>query len=320
MYFQSSKRIVDLPEKQRWISLLCAGYVKILLKAKYEEGKRDHIEASCICSDGRRVSTVRRHLEKEGLIQVSHDKDSSFKCIPEAVEKLLPRYVEVPEFDVGGYFENNGSRRAAKNILECYRKLQGLNNAESIYVYLHEDEFDIRIEEKTRRHPNSRYKSSATYKVVKIFPKKKIKELNDSILEANALEHASRNAAEIIPQIIGKPLRALESNNRKYVLSSANKPEWIFIPDDMEWTEKELTLRLQETLRKRRLLDRASKELLAIRRQLRATGGDEKFKELLTRTAYKTILEEAPLKINDEDNETRHLARMFMSGDASPTS
>jgi hypothetical protein len=324
MFFGESERTKKLPEKERWVARLCAKYVSILLESEYEgKTQGQYINSIRICHDGRRISTVRRALEEKDLIVVSYDKNGSLKYIPEAIEKLLPKYAEKPVFEVEGYIDPQRSyrrdsnkythsRSAAKNIYELYRCMSSLSSSEAIYVYLHKDEYDIQTPKKTIT--GSAY-FHRTFTDVKLFPKALIKHLNDTVLDVNALQYASQHVRDIFPSIVDHPVRGLQSKIHRSWLDDP-APECCCIPDDMEWTEKELTDRLQEALRLRRLLDRTSRELLEIRRRLRQTGGDEKFKELLCRKAAEVILEQAPLKINSGDDTEKAFARMFLSGEA----
>lgn len=319
MFFGESERTKKLPEKERWVARFCAKYVEILLESEYEgKTQGQYIDSTRICHDGRRISTVRRALEEKDLIEVSYDKDGSLKYIPEAIEKLLPKYAEKPVFEVEGYIESNKylhSRSAAKNIYELYRCMSSLSGPEAIYVYLHKDEYDIQTTKKTITGSACRGYFHRTFTDVKLFPKALIKHLNDTVLDVNALQYASQHVRDILPSILDHPVRGLQSKiHRSW--SDDPAPECCCIPDDMEWTEKELTDRLQEALRLRRLLDRTSRELLEIRRRLRETGGDEKFKELLCRKASEVILEQAPLKINSGDDTEKAFARTFLSGEA----
>lgn len=289
-----------LPEKQKWLLLFLGYYAGQKISNREKEITTTHL-----CSDERRIPTVRRHLESLGLIVRGWGKNLT--PIDEKVEELLPEQAKEPQFNTSGFIEKSSAYsheektyHAIMNRGEVYRDIDKLTAEEHIYVYLHQDEYEI--ENFTTKHAvNYAYGSSnREYHSIKLFPIKLIPEIQSNILVAQSKQYAAKHAKEILTHLFKCKFRAI--NDEKPYLSLA----------EVHHRENEVTGKIKE-------LNRVLKELKVIQRRIKKEG-DEKFSKAVWDSSYDYLLRQAPLWIVEETqlwDSQKALAQLLLKEDAS---
>jgi hypothetical protein len=290
--------IQKLPERKRWLIHLLSLYAESKLTTMYEN-KTMRYTIRGVCPDRRRVPTVRKYLEDLNLIQPSYHSNEEIAMREEEIEKLLPGYTKEPEFNTSGvtpikkYSYSEDKSEAISDPGIVYQRLRDLGAYETIYVYLHQD--DYVFQKFTETYRNSRSVSGSEYNFVSIFPKKHIDILNDNILKAQNEEFAKTHPKEVLSKLLKIRFRNIKD-------------------DDFCLTLEDTSRCISETQKSLRFYSRLLKEYKILERHLTKTG-DEAFKSSVIKTSRDYITRKAPLWIVGEDKEKKKLAQMFLSGE-----
>lgn len=293
---------IALPEKEKWTIKLLSRYVdrKLRVLSGERPSYKAYINVQEILPDQRRAPTIRKHLESLGLILPYGG--NSFQVIEPAVEALLSKYEAPSEFNVTGYVTSYyPSSKIADNLVSCYISIGDLFYRGLIYVYRHQDEYDIQLVKG----------SSCNY--TKIFPVALFDTLKKNILRLHAEHYTKCNIFDVLKGIYGWESRIdIDDGNLKVAYFEGFEGK--------EITEETLTTRIATAAKEIRHLRRACMELLRLRKTLRELPNHEA--DLYT-AAQQFIYEQSPLWINmtekellSSSNRNRNaMANMYLKGE-----
>jgi hypothetical protein len=293
-----------LPEKEQWLVNFLGHYAALKLNKKYDTKSKLQspvINAGYLCCDGRRIPTIRKHLNN--LIEPSYPTNDILTPKDEEVEKLLAGYSVEPKFNTTGYRktkENSWSEEVLIPIQDrgrAYRNIDKLSAGEVIHVYLNQHLYDIQLFTVTTVRKGSYGNGSSDNHryFVKVFPIALIDTLDDAILHAHNETFAKSHAKEVLSASLGCRFRAIKDD--KGFLSLAESTQRIWDVED-----------------KMRILRRTLKELKVLQRNI-AKVGDEQFKSNVIATSYEYLRMYAPLWVNnDKDSDRKELAMLMLKG------
>lgn len=301
MYYHD-KHYTGMEEKDLWTLLLLGHYCLTQLQEKHGQEK-SNINAGYFCGDGRRIPTVRKHLEGLGLVEGSWRTDEHLTPISDTVEKiLLEASTKEPQFNTSGhiikkeYSFSEEKKIAVKDLSEVYVDIDNLNAFEVIHVYLNQDLYDFRRFKTTTTYTNKRTSQKKSYDryYLKLYPISALQCSDEITFKANCEAYAKAHATEILSE-------AFELNFQS-------------MTDDKPYmTGKDIYERIEQVEEKLRLLRRTCRELKVLMRKAGALG-DEALQKKLLDTSERYVRYRAPIWINSKDKEKKELAMLVCKG------
>lgn len=310
-------------EPEQWLCSLFGAYANNLLRVRYpdldDDGKTPKpvntaVRVSSICYDGRRDNTVRKTL-KDYIVD-GHDNLTvdHYKFMAEA-----PKYAKKPVFDASGKKNTNmlgymlGScvNKTLDNVYEGFKDVSSLGLRESIYVYFNQDQYDYKIVEHAREYTNKRYpygRKIINY-VHRLYPKKYVGDLSDSIFHNKVQDFMENNAQEVM-EMYGVSPKYLYDIEHEYTDRTHKRPHVSL--KIVSYKEKDITKKMLAMAYAIRVYRRSLRELYQFREAVRAAGDDDV--SMVKRMADHLRME-APLHINDENDPIwKDLAIQLLSG------
>jgi hypothetical protein len=160
-----------------------------------------YVNVDSLEHDKRRIPTVVKHLKAQGYFSVSADDYDYDKIVT-----VAQKWEAAPKFSLKG-------GEARKSINDLYEPLNSFNNAEIIYLYYHQDAFDIKYMEVTRSrtYGRSRYMQGSgyveKYQDWRVYPKESLGAadmlLYEGQIEAWVVKNLPRAIKELSGQTIG---------------------------------------------------------------------------------------------------------------------
>lgn len=196
---------VSITDKYDWIIKWCGKVVLEILNAEF--GIKQPANFKLIEKDGRRLSSVFLTLYKEGLINL--DGEYSLEKV---IEKMRTLEVSAPRF------REFYPSKTLNDIYAVYVPLDKIYSEGLIYIYLHREDYDIKPVEHVNFIPtNSNTFNSNTYTALKIYPKNKIKELYEAILNNSIYCLCMKNLNEVLTLTFNREFKSfVKSEDLKY--------------------------------------------------------------------------------------------------------
>ena len=291
---------------EQWVMRFCGYYAENKLKALFNIDTHEAIPVRSIESDRRRENTVARALVDAGVaVDWLHPSDK--------IETIMAPLGKMPAFNTNGYIEKedhySGNKITVfKNGYQSYRNVEELDACESIYVYLHQNEFDFRyMEIKTKINPYTT--SERTEKKLKLFPKALLNTLDANLFRAKAKEYATNNMNEALQAAYGLAFRSFKTPMEGH-------PEYVGFDthidtDKSEWlTVAKLDERLAKAQAQAKFLARSIKELKVLRCK---TQDDAQYEKTVVDATLEYLHSQAPLWVVDEDKDRKTLAMQLLN-------
>lgn len=311
MYWREDNEPEGLSEEQRWERRLCGTYADNLLREKFgmeilpiDEGR--------VCSDGRRTPTVRKKL--------AHMLDSpyDFKVHHDTWEKIAPKYAIAPEFRMDGtkevskYSYSNRETVAMDNRYDAYRNIKELNPGETIYVWLHLDEYDYQCIHRKEKNASTRY-SGNSYREWDdhlIFPADSQEDIEKSVYQAKLFDYVSKHIEDVLTATCDMDVKRLLGQEAQTRRIDSHE-----LKNESKFTDETLTEKIRLAASQMRFLRRTIKELLEFRGHLRRAGGHQGFIEEAMNKTGKWIQHNAPkFVLQDSNKQLKELADLCLKG------
>ena len=291
-----------IPEKDLWVLILLGFYCLRQIQDKYGR-EISNINARSFCGDGRRIPTVRKHLQGLGLVEESWRTNEYFTPIAEVAERmLLEASTKEPQFNTSGYINkkinyfDEDKWVPVKDLSEVYVDIEKLNAFEVIHVYLNQGLYDFRKFKTTTTYRNSRTGQNRSWDSheLKLYPVSALQSSDEITFKSNCEAYAKAHATEI--------------------LSEAFKLNFQAMTDDKPYMSgKDIYERIEQVEVKIRLLHRTYRELRVLMRKA-CKLGDEALQKKLLDTSERYVKYRVPLWINSEDNDKKELAMLVCKG------
>lgn len=306
--YPSGKENKSLTDSETWKVLFLGNYALNALTSIYNPHKTsfDSVATNRLCYDQRRITTVRKYLEQEGLIEVEYNKqDCSLIPIEKEVEKILKGFMKEPVFNTSGFIEKKEHSWSSKSIIpvvdlgDVYVDIDTLPADEVIHLYVNRKEYDFQLIKTTNiYHPNNRSGRCTTKEYikysVKAYPLSELDSSSEVSITASSKAFAKEHAREILSATFDLSFRQL-SDTKEYM------------------TYEAISKRLTQVEDKLRLLGRTRKELLVLQRKASKLG-DEALKKNLLDTSLQYIRRSAPLWINSKDKDKKEISTLVCKG------
>jgi hypothetical protein len=291
----------------QWVMRFCGYYAENKLKALFNMGTHQ-VTPRSIESDGRRENTVARTLVNAGAAtDWFHPSDN--------IETLMAPLGKMPVFNTKGYIEKedhySGNKVTVfKDGYQSYKNVEHLDACEVIYVYLHQNEFDLRyIETKEKKYGSGYFSTERIIKELKVFPKALLDTMDANLFRAKAKEYAINNMNEALQVAYGLKFRSFKTpvdSHPEYVGFNehidTDKSEWLTIEG--------LDERLAKAEAQARFLARSIKELKVLRRK---TQDNAQYEKVVVDATLEYLHSQAPLWVVDEDKNRKTLAMQLLN-------
>jgi hypothetical protein len=292
---------------EQWVMRFCGHYAENKLKTLFNMGIRN-VTAQSIESDRRRENTVAKALRDAGVaVDWLHPSDK--------IETLMAPLGKMPAFNTKGYIEKadyyiGNKITVFKTGIESYKNVTDLDACEIIYVYLHQDEFDLRcIETKEKRYRSGYSSTENITKELRLFPKALLNTLDANLFRAKAREYATNNMNEALQTAYGLAFRSFKTpvdGHPEYVgfdtHIDTDKSEWL--------TVEKLDERLIKAQAQARFLARAIKELKVLRRKAQ---DDVQYEKTVVDATLEYLHSQAPLWVVGDDKYLKGLAMQLLN-------
>lgn len=291
-----------IPETKLWTLLLLGTYCLTKIQEKHGQDN-NYISLRSFCPDGRRIPTVRKHLENLGLIEESWRTNHKFTFIDETAEELLPEAsTKEHQFNTSGYIKkkeysySDEKLTPVKDLSEVYLDIDKLNAFEIIHVYLNQDLYDFKRFKTVSIYRNRRSHRDTTHERynLKIYPVSALQSSDEVTFKANCEAYAKAHATEILSEAFELNFRAME-DSKPYM------------------TGKDIYERIEKVEDKLRLLHRTYRELKVLMRKACALG-DEALQKKVLDTSERYIRYRSPIWLNSGDQERKSLAMLVCKG------
>lgn len=298
----SKKRKPLQEEQQEWLINFLGYYAEYQLYATYYPEKRHSFPTVFyICSDKRRLPTVRRYLETMNLIERGWSKEIA--PVDEEILKIIPGFSEEPTFDTKGtnlkegrYSYSNDEEFPVETVHDKYLEINNFTPKQMIHVFIYQDQYSFKILSRKM------YNSHAS--MLCVYPKALLNTADQNVIRIRAFEYAKEHLNVILSHAYKIRIKVI--HDLDISINSSNHPEALLIPN-----------RISEILEKvrwnMRLLHRAQLELKVLKRIIEREGVD-RFPELLTNFAVEYLTEQAPLWLDSGNVIERDLARIMLRG------
>ena len=310
----SNDNLKNLPESEQWAIKFMGLHAHNLLKEKLGE-KTTSIQKGSICGDGRREPTVRKALHIRGLIE----SPWYMGCpIQEIFEKEAPTYATTPEFEIKGRYTKASygtldlEWHPHESYIDGYRKLNKLTYTEHIYVYLHQEDYEIIKIHLTSSRTDKYFRThTREWDEIKIFPKALIKKLQKTVCKDKILYQARKHLNSFLEISFDRKFKTIKrpGYSEGYQETKLEDTGAFKIEDPIN--KKEITKRIQDTCSQIRYM----KEVLNELRFFRKLAVQQDFEELLQNKAEEWMTENSPLHINSDNEELKELAKAICKGE-----
>jgi hypothetical protein len=292
--------MLDQETKDNWIVKFLSKYADIKLREKYHPNKKENfISTLSIEYDKRRCNTVRNFLTKMNVIGGSafsknngYYFDGNYPLQVIEIEKLLKEYATEPVIKLN-YRDTKDpysyqTPKPVTNIGELYIPLTKITEQEHLYIYLHQEEFDIKV---FTFHPKkTRYESLEVRETLKVFPLKQKESAIENILKVNSRKYAMDNTKDVLTSLYKCKFKAIDDG--VYLLNKKSIADHI--------------LRTEDEFKK---LKRQIGELKVLQRKI---TDEDKFAEELVMEASNMLHDLAPIWMSDEAKSP--LVKMILEG------
>jgi len=291
-----------MQEKDLWTLLLLGHYCLRQLQEKYGQ-EISKVYGRSFCGDGRRIPTVRKHLQELGLIECSWRTDDKFIPIADVAELMLQEAsTKEPKFNTSGYivtkqnYFSEEERKPVKDLEQVYVDIDNLNAHELIHVYLNQDLYDFRKFKVTTSYQSRRSYGSTEYErfYLKLYPISALQSSDEVTFKSNCEAYAKAHATEILSEALDLNFQAM-ADDKPYM------------------TGKDIYERIEKVEDKLRLLRRTCRELKVLMRKV-CKLGDEALQKKLLDTSERYVKYRAPIWINSKDKDKKELAMLVCKG------
>lgn len=297
-YYGRKNAYEGLTESEGWALDLTGWFLRKKLLEKYETKQArtslDEISAESIACDGRRGSSVRKALIKQGFI----DHEYSSLCHPheEKVLEWANIHQKAPDFEnIKLFKEQRESWRKAIPMdtrEEAYKDINDFTMPEICYIYLHQKEYDFKKVSKT--YHSSMYTSGETVEYIKIFPIALMSSTEQKLFETKLNEYILNSVGDAL-RVMGIGSKVLVSDTRDEKIGGDPCILW----KERAWTEEEIQKACHGAILHIRHYQQALKELRAWRKSMRAAGGAIKWYSSVSTKMREWLLEQLPLLVNE---------------------
>jgi hypothetical protein len=187
------------------------GYCAQVLRGEIMKGldkEGDTIDISRLERDKRRTNTVRKHLEALGYCtRVSTQYNLEF------VVQTAQKWEVAPKFKSKALDRSHHTGTIAfKDVKELYEPIRSFNDAEIIYLYYHQDAFDIKFMEmdRTCHSGRSRYMQGTgyveKYQEWRAYPKASLGAADMLLYEGQIEAWVEKNLPRVIKELSGQAI------------------------------------------------------------------------------------------------------------------
>jgi len=307
-----------------WALRLCAKYAlyKIL-------GEKDcTIRVDHICHHKARYNTAYKAMKDMGLVasaqqtslsneaEVSRDyriklreRDSYIITVNGAkFREYASTLAEAPEFPgMSGLMDTSRSydtKKPMDNPLKAYRCIDGMSSSNILWVYFHQDEYDI----KPLPYVGNQ---------LGCFPKDKLEALANAIYTAKVLCYCVKHRDFQIKTTLGVQITRSCQNITwdEHPLYEWRIPEGRISSEEVDPITEEMAAKnILGALRTIRQVRKALKEQLAVRKAIKNLGGSAVYQSKYVSMVKKHLAEEGFLYVNTEDGALKELVTIALEG------
>jgi hypothetical protein len=164
--------------------------------------------------DKRRIPTVSKHLIAQGYYYVPYEPS---KCNFDLVVKTAQKWEVAPKFKSKALdsSHSNGTK-AFKDVKELYEPIRSFNDAEIIFLYYHQDAFDIKYMELERTRYTSRVRYmrgtgyAEKYQEWRAYPKTSLGAADMLLYEGQIEAWVEKNLTRVIKELSSQPIGSSE--------------------------------------------------------------------------------------------------------------
>jgi hypothetical protein len=272
----------------------------------------DATDPSAACAYKRSANLCYDYLQAQRLF----DKDSP---IHENLVAVAAQYAIEPQFSIKIKDESYPYKTRTTSY-EAYQEVTSLKIREFFYVYLHPELYDIQISTRlVERCGNLSYGRRGRYggsisvprtteevRDLKLFPKDMVATLHTNLCHSKMADFLKNNLK--ISSRIFFDLDIKNLNNDRERFEDITR-----FSSTKDITIEELDKRIARATEAVSFFDKACEDLRNLRAKISASPALD-YKEDSYQKALDFFKENAPLYVNDEDIETRHLCYLIMEG------
>jgi hypothetical protein len=293
-----------------WLTTFLGKYASMKLNNTYLEKNETSFPVTSVCSDKRRMPTVRKYLS--GLKLIDDCSYYTLHPVDEEVEKLLPGSTEEPAFDLTA---KKSKSQPLDTPTEGYKGIHSFTSKELIHIYLNQKDYDFNVVISLR---------NKECRDLRVFRKSLITSLDDNIITNHIEKYALEHVQEILREAFRVKIQALHNHQYVYITNDEDPlPYDSFVynttgvgthfNNEDVFGEKDLSDRIEKVSELVRFFGRALKELLVLQRHCQKMGSD-KFREHILNTCRTHLQDMAPMWMTDDDRDKRDIALMVLKG------
>jgi hypothetical protein len=283
------------------------------LSNTYLEKKETFFPITSVCSDKRRMPTVRKYLS--GLKLIDDCSYHSLNPVDDEVEKILPGSSVEPSFDLTAK-KTSSSYLPLDTPTEGYRGMHSFSSKELIHIYLNQKDYDFYVVISGR---------NSEHKTLRLFKKSLIGSLDENIVTNHIEKYALEHIQEILREAFRVKIQALHNYQYVYTRDEDEDPlpydSFVYnvtsagthFDKEAVFGEKDLSDRIEKVSELVRFFGRALKELLVLQRHCQKMGSDT-FREHILNTCRTHLQDMAPMWMTDDDKDKRDIALMVLKG------